>query len=48
MGESLDRLVGGTVLSKANRIMGGNPDNLVTTQSRKANSASGVRDKVLL
>ena len=45
--KSLDRLVGRTVLSKTDRIMGGNPDDLVATQSGKPNGTSGVRDKVL-
>jgi len=47
VGESLDRLVGRTVFSKTDGIMGSNPDDLVTTQSRETNGTSSVRDKVL-
>ena len=47
VGESFDRLVGRSVLSKADGIMSGNPDDLVTTQSRKTNGTCRVRDKVL-
>ena len=47
MGESLDRLVGGAILSKTNGIMGCNPNDLVTTESGEADGTSSVRDKVL-
>ena len=47
VGESLDRLVGRSVFSKTNGIVGGNPDNLVATQSGKTDGTSGVRDEVL-
>jgi len=45
--ESLDRLVGGTVLSKTDGIVSGNPDDLVTAQSGKADGTSGIRYEVL-
>lgn len=45
--ESLDRLVGRTVLPETDGIMGGNPDDLVTAQSGKTDGTSGVRYEVL-
>ena len=40
-------MVGRPVLSETNGIMGGNPDDLVTTQSGKTDGARGIRDEVL-
>ena len=48
MGESLDRLVGRAVLSETDRIVGGNPDDLVTSESGETNGAGSVRDEVLV
>lgn len=45
--ESLDRLVGGTVLSKTDGIVSGNPYDLVTTEGGEADGTGGIRDKVL-
>ena len=47
VGESLDRLVGGTVLSKTDRIVSGDPDDLVATKGGETNSTSGIRDEIL-
>ena len=47
MSEGLDRLVGGTVLSETDGIVGGNPDDLVTSESRKTDGTGGIRDEVL-
>jgi len=45
--ESLDRLVGRTVLSKPDGIVGRNPDDLVTSESGETDGTGGVRDEVL-
>lgn len=47
MSEGLDWLVGGTVLPETDRIVGGNPDNLMAGESREADGASSVRNEVL-
>jgi hypothetical protein len=45
--EGLDRLVGGTVLSETDGVVGGNPDNPVATESGETDGASSIRDEVL-
>ena len=45
--KGLNELVGRAVLSKTDGIVGSNPDDLVTTQSRETDSSSGVGDEIL-
>jgi len=47
VGESLDRLVGRTVLSETDGIVGGDPDDLVTSESGETDGTGGVRDEIL-
>jgi hypothetical protein len=47
VGEGLDRLVGGAVLSETDGIVGSNPDDSVTGERGETDSTSGVRDEVL-
>lgn len=44
--ESLNRLVGGAVLTQADRVVGGNPDDADTRQRGETNRAGTVRDEV--
>lgn len=45
--DGLNGLVSGAVLAKTNGIVGRNPDNLVSTESRQANGTGRVGNKVL-
>ena len=47
MSQGFNWLVRGAVLSEADRIVGGNPDNLVAGESGETDGASSVRDEVL-
>lgn len=47
MSEGLDWLVGGTILSETDRVVGGDPDNAVTTESGETDGTSSIRDEVL-
>lgn len=46
VGQSLDRLVGRTVLTKTDGVVGGDPDGADLGQSRQTDSTGGVRDEV--
>lgn len=39
--------MGGTILSEADGIVSGNPNDLMSTQCRQADGTSGIRDEVL-
>jgi hypothetical protein len=45
-GDRLDRLVGRAVLAEADRVVRGDPDDLVVREGREPDRAGGVRDKV--
>jgi len=45
--ESLNRLVGRTVLPETNGIVGGNPDDLVASKSGETDGTGSVGDEVL-
>jgi hypothetical protein len=47
VGGGFDRLVGGAILTETDRIVGGDPDNLVVAESRETNSAGSIADEVL-
>ena len=42
----LDRLVGGAVLTKTDRVVGSDPDDAVVRESRETDGTDGVRDEV--
>lgn len=44
---SLDRLMGRSVLTETDRVVGGNPDDLVVAERRQTDGTSSVADKVL-
>src|SRR5690606_9600053 len=45
-GKSLDRLMGRTVLTKTNGVVGGNPNDLVVREGRETDGTGGVGDEV--
>ena len=47
MSKSLDRLVGGAIFSETDRVVSGNPDDPLATESGEADSTSGIGDEVL-
>ncbi|ROV88950.1 hypothetical protein VPNG_10195 [Cytospora leucostoma] len=46
VGQSLDRLVGRTVLTKTDRVVGGDPDNTVLGERGQTHGTGGVGDEV--
>ena len=45
--DGLDGLVSGTVFTETDGVVGGDPDNLVSAESREPDGTSGIRDEVL-
>lgn len=45
-GDGLNRLVGGSILTESDGVVGGNPDDLVVRESGESDGTGGVRDEV--